>query len=347
MIKLLGHDDIKLETLLKKYYECTNEKIVFVNNDGKVIAMNEAANEVISMEDNYSTMTNAICRRCEGYTNEFDLQSCKNCFLFLEQPNRSTFQVFMKTNQREIAPFTATYQTIDKEKGINAFTLQDVAPQIERQEKMNQRRMIRKTISAQENERKRISRELHDSLVQELLNINVQLRLLKYQQDREKILNDVENIEGIMSQLVDDVRNLSVELRPASLDDLGLEAAFKSYFKQFEENFGMQINYTSNISQQRFDSEVETVVYRVVQEAIYNALKYAGVSEVDVMIQKNNDNLIAEIIDHGYGFNPNSQPKGSGLGLYGMRERAELVYGHVDIETHIDKGTIVTLEVPL
>ena len=88
-----------------------------------------------------------------------------------------------------------------------------------------------------------------------------------------------------MSQLVDDVRNLSVELRPASLDDLGF-AAFKSYFKQFEENFGMQINYTSNISQQRFDSEVETVVYRVVQKPIYNALKYAGVSEVDVMIQK-------------------------------------------------------------
>ncbi|MEJ7472043.1 two-component sensor histidine kinase, partial [Staphylococcus epidermidis] len=79
----------------------------------------------------------------------------------------------------------------------------------------------------------------------------------------------VKNIEGLMSQLVDDVRHLSVELRPASLDDLGLEAAFKSYFKQFEENYGMQINYVSNIVNHRFDSEVETVVYRVVQEAVY------------------------------------------------------------------------------
>lgn len=225
--------------------------------------------------------------------------------------------------------------------------MQDVAPQIERQEKMNQRRMMRKTISAQENERKRISRELHDSVIQEMLNIDVQLRLLKYQQDKEKILNDVKNIEGLMSQLVDDVRHLSVELRPASLDDLGLEAAFKSYFKQFEENYGMQINYVSNIVNHRFDSEVETVVYRVVQEAVYNALKYAGVSEVEVTIQQNELTLIAEIIDRGQGFDPSSKPRGSGLGLYGMKERSELVGGNLNIETHIGKGTIITLEVPL
>lgn len=346
MINLTVNNE-QLEVLLRRYFESTNEKIVFVNNNGKVIAMNEATKEVISEEENYSAMTNAICRRCEGYTNEYDLQSCKDCFLDVEQPHHSQFQVFMKTKNRKIAPFTASYITIDPVKGINAFTLQDVAPQIERQEKMNQRRMMRKTISAQENERKRISRELHDSVIQEMLNIDVQLRLLKYQQDKEKILDDVKNIEGLMSQLVDDVRHLSVELRPASLDDLGLEAAFKSYFKQFEENYGMQINYVSNIVNHRFDSEVETVVYRVVQEAVYNALKYAGVSEVEVTIQQNELTLIAEIIDRGQGFDPSSKPRGSGLGLYGMKERSELVEGNLNIETHIGKGTIITLEVPL
>ena len=90
--------------------------------------------------------------------------------------------------------------------------------------------MMRKTISAQENERKRISRELHDSVIQEMLNVDVQLRLLKYQEDTAKLLEDAENIEYIVPKLIDDIRNMSVELRPASLDDLGLEAAFKSYF---------------------------------------------------------------------------------------------------------------------
>ena len=83
--------------------------------------------------------------------------------------------------------------------------------------------MMRKTISAQENERKRISRELHDSVIQEMLNVDVQLRLLKYQEDTTKLLEDAENIEYIVAKLIDDIRNMSVELRPASLDDQALK----------------------------------------------------------------------------------------------------------------------------
>lgn len=136
-------------------------------------------------------------------------------------------------------------------------------------------------------------------------------------------------------------------MRPSSLDDLGLEAAFKSYFKQLEYNYGLNVVYQSNIQTIRFDSEIETVVYRVVQEAIFNALKYAGVYEVEVTIQQTEEGLIAEIIDRGKGFDPNLKPQGTGLGLYGMNERAELVKGTVNIETHIGKGTIITLEVPV
>lgn len=226
--------NLDLENLLKKYYEKTNEKIVFVNKDGKVIAMNDAAEEIISKDNNYSAMTNAICNRCEGYSNEFALQSCINCYLDTTKPNDMNFQVFMKTVDNKIQPFTASYQCIDEEAQIYAFTLQDISPQIQRQEKMYQRQMLRKTIAAQENERKRISRELHDSVVQEMLNVDVELRLLKYQQDMSQLIEKSEHIEVLMSNLINDIRNMSVELRPSSLDDLGLEAAFKSYFKQLE-----------------------------------------------------------------------------------------------------------------
>ncbi|EZY90989.1 oxygen sensor histidine kinase nreB, partial [Staphylococcus aureus Rd.545] len=150
-----------------------------------------------------------------------------------------------------------------------------------------------------------------------------------------------------VAKLIDDIRNMSVELRPASLDDLGLEAAFKSYFKQFEENYGVKIIYTSNIKNTRFDSDIETVVYRVVQEAILNALKYADVNEINVGIRQTGRHLVAEVIDAGNGFDPSSKPKGSGLGLYGMNERAELVSGSVNIETKIGEGTNVTLNIPI
>ena len=212
---------------------------------------------------------------------------------------------------------------------------------------MYQRQMIRKVIAAQENERKRISRELHDSVVQELLNINIELRLLKYQQDKVLITDKAQQVESLMANLIDDIRNISVELRPSSLDDLGLEAAFKSYFKHFEQTYGLAISYQANIQGKRYDSDIETVVYRVVQESILNALKYASVNHIDVSIQDTGDHIIAEVIDQGVGFNPQSQPKGTGLGLYGMNERAELVNGNVNIDTQIGKGTIITLEIPI
>ncbi len=97
------------------------------------------------------------CHRCEGYSNEYDVQSCKDCFLETTQLQHSNFQVFMKTKDNEIKPFTAMYQNIDEQRGISAFTLQNVAPQIERQEKMYQQKMLHRSIQAQENELNRLT----------------------------------------------------------------------------------------------------------------------------------------------------------------------------------------------
>lgn len=342
-----SNQQLDMEALLMQYFNHTSEKIVFVDNRGQVIAMNQAASDIISLDNDYEGMTNVICNHCDGYTNEFDLQSCRYCFLEAENVGNTSFQVFMKRTRGTVEPFAATYQTIDESKGIKAFTLQNVSPQIERHDKMYQRKMMQKTISAQENERKRISRELHDSVVQEMLNIDVELRLLKYQQEIEQLVNGSKRIEGLMSKLIDDIRNLSVELRPSSLDDLGLDAAFKTYFKQVEVNYGINIIYQSNLTMRRFDNEIETVVYRIVQEALFNAIKYANVDTIEVEVQVSHSKLIAEIIDRGNGFIKTDQPKGTGLGLYGMNERAELVNAQINIDTQIGRGTIVTLEVPI
>ncbi|PHK49610.1 sensor histidine kinase [Staphylococcus edaphicus] len=338
---------LNMHDLLMKYFNNTSEKIVFVDNQGQVIAMNKAANDIIALDNNYEGMTNAICKHCDGYTNEYDLQSCRHCFLEAETVGNTSFQVFMKTTQGTVEPFAATFQTIDSTKGIKAFTLQNVSPQIERHDKMYQRKMMQKTIFAQENERKRISRELHDSVVQELLNIDVELRLLKYQRQIDNLVDGSKRIEGLMSKLIDDIRNLSVELRPSSLDDLGLDAAFKTYFKQVEANYGIKVIYQSNLKTCRFKSEIETVVYRVVQEALFNAIKYANVDKVEIEVHVSEQKLIAEIIDRGRGFIKTDQPQGTGLGLYGMHERAELVNAEVNIDTQIGRGTIVTLQVPI
>ncbi|WMZ79241.1 sensor histidine kinase [Staphylococcus pseudintermedius] len=337
----------ELLNFLQAYYHQTSEMIIFIDAQGQVIDMNEAAKRVISSDNDMSGISTTICGRCEGYTNEHALRTCQNCFLQSSEIGDTTFQVFMKTTNNKIEPFTATYQTIDEERQIKAFTLQNVTAQLQRQEKLYQRNMIQKTIAAQENERKRISRELHDGVVQELININVEMRLLKYQNDMDVLQSNAKNIEGLMTKLIDDLRNLSSELRPSTLDDLGLDAAFKTYFKQIENNYGLAINYHFDIDSERFDAEIETVVYRIVQEAVFNAMKYADIDDVDVIIRKDDHYLYAEVSDQGRGFEPSDSPKGTGLGLYGMYERAELVNGKLNIETQKGKGTIVSLEVPI
>ena len=105
--------------------------------------------------------------------------------------------------------------------------------------------------------------------------------------------------------------------------------------------------YHCNLLTQRFDNEIETVIYRIVQEVVFNAIKYAEIDFVDVDIEVTDERLVAKVVDKGKGFDKSAQPKGTGLGLYGMNERAELINAKVNIDTDIGKGTSVTVEVPL
>ena len=122
--------------------------------------------------------------------------------------------------------------------------------------------MTKSVIKAQEDERKRISRELHDSVAQEMLSSLVDLRVLKYMDINEEVLKKIQQTEGSLMRLLDDIRFLSVELRPATLDDLGLEAAFRTHFKWIEKNYGFVIEFTAELQAKRYEDEIETVVYR-------------------------------------------------------------------------------------
>ncbi|WP_331463085.1 sensor histidine kinase [Macrococcoides caseolyticum] len=334
-----------LEELIKYYYNDTEELIIFINADNSIITMNDAAKRVLNYEKNLDALLESFCSTCMGYTNEHALMSCMNCFM-KEDKNNQSFQLFLKNEIGEPVAYSASFVILQNAPNVKVLTLQNVSPQLRTQEILHQKKITKKIINAQENERKRISRELHDSVVQELLNVVVDLRLLKYKNDEEQDKH-IQLIEGSMSRLMNDIRNLSLELRPSSLDDLGLVAAFRSHFKQLEKNYGLDVQFDTNIQLERFSNEIETAVYRITQEAILNALKYANVDEVHVLVQKEQDELIVEISDNGDGFEMGQSPKGTGLGLFGIQERAEIVNGSVKINSEKGKGTFVTLTIPL
>ncbi|MHA6528766.1 sensor histidine kinase [Paenibacillus sp. BAC0078] len=337
--------------LMTKLFENSTEAMFFFDSAGKALAMNPAAENIVDkdiLKMLYQGNPLALCGTCRGYTSETELRTCLNCYFNTpDSEDFTSYQVYLETKDKGIVPYAASFHTIDFENDIRVFMLRDLTRQFKTQEKFYQNKMMKHIIEAQEKERKRISRELHDSVAQELMSAVIDLRVLKYMTDDEQLLKKVKHTEVSMTRLLNDIRNLSVELRPAALDDLGLDAAFRSHFKRMEQSYGLMIEYETQLAEKRYESEIETVMYRVCQEALLNALKYAQVDTVKVSLTEKDGVLRLLIEDEGVGFHPGDEPSGTGLGLYGMQERAELVGGTFSVDSGIDRGTRILLQIPV
>lgn len=205
---------------------------------------------------------------------------------------------------------------------------------------------LSRAIAAQEDERKRISRELHDGIAQELLTVSFVLKRLNGYVDQagaQLLAEASTNLDRIL----DELHNISVELRPSALDHLGFVAALRSQAVVFEKTYGTEIVFVGGLSRERFDRALETQVYRICQEAILNACKYSGADRVFVALEDSDGWLHASIIDHGCGFDTaHPEIKGSGCGLEGMQERAHIIGATLTIESGKD-GTQITLVAPM
>ncbi|MFS0783721.1 sensor histidine kinase [Bacillus sp. 1P06AnD] len=348
----MGYQKSDLDQYMSLYYENSRQALIFLKGDGDVIGMNRAAErlldgQTLSLVKNHNAP--GICLFCRGFTSEKETVTCAGCFLEQPEQDFSSFQLYLKGKEDDrLVPYSASFQKIDGDKGIYALTLQDLTLQYKTRESLYRSKMMSYVIKAQEDERKRISRELHDSVAQELLSSLVDMRVMKYMNLNEEALQKLKHTEETITRLLEEIRNLSVELRPASLDDLGLEAAFRSHFKWVEMNYGIIVHFTAELSSARYSTEIETVVYRICQEAILNAIKYAESDELFVRLYEEKGNLVLYVKDKGVGFNVQYREiKGTGLGLYGMMERAQLVDGELDIQSQIGKGTAITLRIPM
>lgn len=209
-----------------------------------------------------------------------------------------------------------------------------------------ERSELSRTIEAQEAERRRISRELHDGIAQELLAVSFSLRGLEGHVDAEGAAA-LEGIGRDIDAILDEIHDISVTLRPSSLDNLGFVSALHSQAAVYERSYGVEVVFEGELSQARFDPALETQAYRICQEAILNACKYSGAERVYVDIEDSDGWLRVDVVDHGAGFDV-QRPKirGSGCGLSGMRERARLIGAALTIDSG-PEGTSVTLIAPM
>jgi signal transduction histidine kinase len=205
---------------------------------------------------------------------------------------------------------------------------------------------VRRVVDAQELERRRLARELHDETGQALTSILLGLKPLEQGASTEDARAAVASLRELVVSTLQDVRRLAVELRPTALDDFGLVTAVERLVDTFRDQSGLQVDLEAQLREERLPREVETALYRIIQEALTNIAKHAGASRVSILLTHKGGSVAAVIEDDGSGFDPTAISD-DGLGLVGMRERVGLVGGRLRVESAAGAGTTVVAEVPL
>jgi signal transduction histidine kinase len=234
---------------------------------------------------------------------------------------------------------------------FNVMTADLAAADAERQEREQMRAFyLRQIIAAQEEERKRIARELHDETGQALASLMVGLRNVEDAPSADELHARVADLRGVASATLESVRRLALELRPSVLDDLGLAAALRRYAADYTARFRIPVEvHITGLDGQRLAPTVETAIYRIVQEALTNVAKYARATHVSVLLERRDDQLTTIIEDDGCGFDAEKVLRAGAaenrLGIYGMRERAELIGGTLTVESQTGCGTTVYVRI--
>ena len=201
-------------------------------------------------------------------------------------------------------------------------------------------------VEAQELERARLARELHDETGQALTSILLGLKPLEQMVDSAEAQEALASVRELVISTLQDVRRLAVELRPSALDDFGLVPAVERLTDTFREQSGLRVDLESQLGEERLATEAETTLYRVIQEALTNVIKHAGAERVSILLQRKDSAVVAVVEDDGSGFDPAST-RADALGLAGMRERVSLAGGRLQVESTPGSGTTVVAEVPL
>jgi signal transduction histidine kinase len=205
---------------------------------------------------------------------------------------------------------------------------------------------LRRVVEAQELERRRLARELHDETGQALTSILLGLKGLEERIGDETSRAAAEELRELVVSTLQDVRRLAVELRPTALDDFGLVAALERLAGSFSEQTGISVDFQTALADDRLPAEVETALYRIVQESLTNVVKHARARRVSILLARKEGAVKAVVEDDGRGFDP-ADLADDGFGLVGMRERLALLGGRLEVESGPETGTTIAAEVPI
>lgn len=209
--------------------------------------------------------------------------------------------------------------------------------------------LITRLMTAQEDERKRISRELHDETSQALTSLMLTMRVLAEDAPNQEQKDALLLGRDVAANILREVRDLAIELRPPVLDDLGLAAAIERYSDKFASRHGLDIDLQTAGRQIAVDDQIAVALYRIVQESLNNVVKHSGATTVSIVITFQPEQITVTIADNGRGISDADLLRAqqeNRLGLYGMRERVELLQGRLEIRPSLQGGTELCITIP-
>jgi signal transduction histidine kinase len=217
-----------------------------------------------------------------------------------------------------------------------------------RQKEAARGQLLEKIITAQEEERQRIARELHDGTSQSLTSLMVGLKVLEGLHSPAEARQHLSSLRDIAAETLETVHDLALELRPSVLDDLGLVAALNRYVAEYQRRFNIRVDCRAvGFEGRRLCPAIETALYRIVQEALTNVARHSGAKHASVLLEWTHRQVRAIVEDNGCGFDASSARQERKLGLYGMEERATLIGGSLRIESQPGMGTSIVVDMPV
>jgi two-component system sensor histidine kinase UhpB len=236
-----------------------------------------------------------------------------------------------------------------KGKVIGVATIaRDISERKHVEEGDRRKNLLQRLINSQEDERRRLARDLHDELGQQLVVLRLQLEAAKQLCQDQTICDKIDDIQLIAAAIDTGIDSIAWQLTPPLLGNLGFVTAIDKHVKEWSHHCGVEAELlVTKLKKIRFAKEVEAHLYRIVQEALNNVQKYAKAKSVVVILEKRDDLIVLIIEDDGIGFNLKDKMKRhKGLGLTGMNERAELIGGTLEIESKPGRGTTVYVRIP-
>ena len=329
---------------LANVFEHISDGVLVLDSSMNIKRINPAARQMLKLDE--GEMSISFCNMCSNYPGLNKLCSYQDCFVFDSTHKPIMLQVVTPEGGAKAVNVSVSHYVDSMHGPLSILRIQEVEEQRQQEQHQIAKMITHSILLAQENERKLISRELHDGIGQSLYSILIQSEVLKQNMDVEMSDDKMNTLQDAIRNTIEDIRDLSAELRPSALDDIGLIAALRKYFRMYGQKFGIQVHFKVEEDGGRMPAAIETAFYRIVQEALTNAAKYSQTDVIDVQLKLEPTSAELKVRDYGLGFVITSELR-QGVGLYSMEERVEILGGSFDIQSTLGEGTTIQVQISI